>query len=994
MMGLFLLYFFGIAQPLQAQFASNSVLNSGDWYRVSVTDDGLYTLTYQDLQTLGVPVSSIDPNTLKLYGNGGDMLPLNNADPRHDDLVQLTIEVTGSGDNTFDPGDEIHFYAEGPNVWNYEASRARFVHRTHLFDEEAYYFLTHGGSAGQRIVDAPLVNTTPTHSVNTFNDHQFVEDEQVNLLQSGRNWLGEGYDSGVNTYQHTFDFPNIQVGSTGWVYSAFAANTSGVQNNSSFDVAADGNTIGNISIQGVTTSYTADAARLEADSNTFAASVDQVQIDLTFNPFDANAKGWLDHLEVHVRRNLTMSGSSVLFRDLQSVGTGNVAEYTIQATTAAHRIWEVTDLHGVQSIAATQGGGQSVFRETAETIREYIVFDDNAFQSPQLHGTIANQDLHALSQADLVIVSHPNFLSEAERLADHRRNSDGLSVNVATTEQVYLEFSSGKEDPRAIRDFMRMFYSRGNGSDDPKYLLLMGDGSYDTKGRIQPNTHFVPTWQSDNSLSWLFSSMTEDVFGTLDDFEGENPMDIADLGVGRLPVKTLAEASVVVDKLIHYDSPATFGRWRLNTLWLADDEDGNTHLSQTESLVDELEAIDCTPHAVKYHADQFWQGYDSVENHATFPALTNLITTAVDSGQAMINWVGHGGLFGLAHEHVIDTNSVLAWQNPDRLPVLCTYTADFGRFDWQPSQTISERMLLRDDGGIMGYFGSARHPFSSPGYALSLAFNAALFDPFVDEVRLGDVVRQAKAATSSQGANRLHYLYLGDPSMRFARPEHKVVLTDINGQSAGTFQDTIPVGGTMNLTGEVQDGNGTLLSNFNGPIDVIAIKKQRFFTLAQDANSPQASYWNWTDTLHLGVGVVANGVFSYTMTIPNSADPAYGPAKLLFYAQNGVEDAGGCQTDFAFGDILASDDDIDEDPFAITVFPNPVTDRFAVRVDGLLPDGLSLTVHDVTGRLITTRALNEVRTEIEASNWSSGMYMLTVTDQKGRPVQHEKITVR
>ena len=122
-------------------------------------------------------------------------------------------------------------------------------------------------------------------------------------------------------------------------------------------------------------------------------------------------------------------------------------------------------------------------------------------------GTIANQNLHALPQQDMLIVTRSAFLQQAEALAQFHRNKQNLRVAVVELNQVYNEFSSGTNDVTAIRDFTKMFYDRANGNvaQMPKYLLLFGDGTYDN---MNLGDFYIPTYESDKSYERMAGLFT------------------------------------------------------------------------------------------------------------------------------------------------------------------------------------------------------------------------------------------------------------------------------------------------------------------------------------------------------------------------------------------------------------------------------------------------------------------------------------------------------
>src|SRR6202008_673929 len=123
---------------------------------------------------------------------------------------------------------------------------------------------------------------------------------------------------------------------------------------------------------------------------------------------------------------------------------------------------------------------------------------------------VSNQNLRGLGSVTMIVVTNPEFRSEAERLASHRQSHNGWSSVVVTPEEIYNEFSSGRQDVSAIRDFVKLVYDKNPNT--LKAVLIVGKGSYDYKDRMPNNTNFVPTYESRNSLAPLETYSSDDYF--------------------------------------------------------------------------------------------------------------------------------------------------------------------------------------------------------------------------------------------------------------------------------------------------------------------------------------------------------------------------------------------------------------------------------------------------------------------------------------------------
>jgi hypothetical protein len=184
------------------------VLATGPWYKIGVTKPGLHQLDAAFLRNAGIDLDGINPQHIRLFGNGGGMLPQANVAPRPADLTENAIYVAGEADGRFDNDDYVLFYAQGPHEIVYAGDK--FAHRTNLYSDTAFYFLTIGETPGLRsAAQASVAGATAT--VTTFDDYLFHEKDQTNLIQSGREWYGERFDV---TTEHTVNFavPGLVAG--------------------------------------------------------------------------------------------------------------------------------------------------------------------------------------------------------------------------------------------------------------------------------------------------------------------------------------------------------------------------------------------------------------------------------------------------------------------------------------------------------------------------------------------------------------------------------------------------------------------------------------------------------------------------------------------------------------------------------------------------------------------------------------------------------------
>ncbi len=551
---------------------------------------------------------------------------------------------------------------------------------------------------------------------------------------------------------------------------------------------------------------------------------------------------------------------------------------------------------------------------------------------------IANQNIHGLPNTEMVIVVNPDFKDQAERLAQLHRK-EGLSVVVLTPDLVYNEFSSGARDVTAIKDLMKMFYKRANGAPGakPKYLLLFGDGSYINKD-YAGNSNFLPTYQSLNSESLTDSYVCDDYFGFLDDHESDAYSDKLDIGIGRLPVSSVEQATQVVDKIYHYVSTGydpkkdegTFGNWRNRLLFIADDLSGNPgsdnevqHVEEADSLANEVDRRFKPFLTDKIYMDSYKQV--STPGGERYPEAAVAFRNKVQQGALIVNYTGHGGEVGLAHERVLDVQTIEGWTNIDALPLFLTATCEFSRFDDPARTSAGELILLNPKGGGIGLFSTTRLVYSDPNFDMNRFFyDYALPDSTGKTMTLGEIIMHTKsdAAThNSSTPNNMNFMLLGDPALRLAYPTYRVHTTAINGVPVTESSDTLKAFSKITIDGEVTDLNKNVLTGFSGVVDITVLDKaENLRTLGNDG--PQ--YRNFTlkdKMIYIGKATVTAGKFSCNFIVPKDISFGYGKGTIIYYANNGTVDANGGYEDVVVGGV-SNESLRDENGPGISLFMN------------------------------------------------------------------------
>ncbi|MGE5107636.1 MAG: type IX secretion system sortase PorU [Sphingobacteriales bacterium] len=912
----------------QRNYKSNSVLTTGTWYKIAIKKAGIYKVDVAFLNALGINTSSISSNSIRVFGNGGQMLSENNAITPIDDLTENAIEVFDGGDGTFNGNDYFLLYANGPDEWIKDSVNKKFFHRKNLYSNQSFYYISIGGT-GKRIntVSFPGIANV---SVTGFNERYFYELDTVNLMSTGKEWFGEDFGNipGKSlSANFTVNFPNIDLTQPLEISSNVIARSAG--SSSRMDVKINNNLVQQHIIAPVGTGQYDAIAIPSQQTTSFNSAQAALTVNFTYVPSSLNAQAWLNWFELSGRRSLSMNGvDQLLFRDWNSVAAGNAGEFNIQNASAATEIWNITNPLLPLKMETSLTGSDLKFINDCSSLKEYVAFNPVNFLTPSAIGKIDNQDLHNYSYADMIIVTHSSFLSEAQRLATHHFQHDGLKSVVVTTDQVYNEFASGTPDPAAIRDFAKLYYDKANGDSSkmPKYLLLMGDASYDYQNRIKNNTNFVPAYESNSSLDPLSSYTSDDFFGFLNDNDNINnnsASNLLDIGIGRIPAGNLQDAKNVVDKIIHYTQKESFGPWRNDLTFVADDEDGNLHLNDAEIMSATVSGISPVSNEQKIYLDAYKQ--QSGSGGSRYPDVNAAINNKIFSGTLIWNYSGHGGASRLAEEDVLDQDMVNTWSNANKLPLFITATCDFAPYDNPSINSLGEDILLREKNGAIGLMTTTRVVFAFSNRIMNTNYlNFALQKKANGKFRsLGEAVQSAKNytyTTFSDIINNRKFTLLGDPSLTLGFPPLKINTTSINDNNSGV--DTLKALNKYVIKGEVTDINGVLLPDFNGTVyPTIFDKIQSISTLGNDPQSLVTSFSQQDNVLYKGKVKAINGKFIFTFIVPKDINYQFGKGKISYYADNAATDAAGYNNDIVIGG--AGDNSVsDKDGPVIKAFLN------------------------------------------------------------------------
>ena len=513
---------------------------------------------------------------------------------------------------------------------------------------------------------------------------------------------------------------------------------------------------------------------------------------------------------------------------------------------------------------------------------------------PEYLYNITNQDHHADSAVDMVIIipTSQKLLSEAERLKTLHETYDSLRVRIVPADELYNEFSSGTPDANAYRRYMKMLYDRaGTEADQPRYLLLFGDGAWDNRmlssgWRSLSPDDFLLCYESENSFSATKSYVSDDYYCLLDDNEGGSILkDKFDAAVGRLSARTAEEAKILVDKIYAYRTNAYAGAWQNTLCFLGDDGDQNRHMQDAEAVVSTVKSLYANYDIKKIYWDAYTRVTSSTGN--SFPDVTRLIKQQLQKGALVMNYSGHGGPSLLSHEAVLRITD-FGEASSLRLPLWVTAACDVAPFDGQ-SDNIGETAMFNKKGGSIAFYGTTRTVYASYNRLQNQSFMKYLLaSKNGRRLTIGEAAYLAKndfvSGSTEMLTNKLQYVLLGDPALTLASPTEQAVIDSINGKAVADGIQQLKAGSKVTLKGHLPGH-----ADFNGVVTITVRDIEE--TIVGKQNDPVATetafeFQDRPNTIYNGNDSVRNGQFSFSFAVPKDISYSDKTGLFLVYAVN------------------------------------------------------------------------------------------------------------
>jgi len=853
------------AARIRRPVSKTALFESGSWYKIPVARgrEGIFRITGAFLNDHGVDPSAIDPSTLKIFNNGGRMLPRNIDADRPDGLIETPIQVVGMEDGRFDESDYILFYGRGVTGWEYDNARQRLSHFINLYTETNIYWLVfNDGTEGKRIPAQEPESGSVEQARDRATDYGFIENDLHNIFNGGLYWWGYQFiGSGDKSYSIPVPDP-----SNGESLTLLLNMRGGTSNQHQFTVTWNGAPIGGFQFSG---------AREWLQEITITDIQDgSNSLRLGYTGSSSVSQAYVDWIEWEYTRNLNPDEGSLRF--FAAPGAGRIT-YRLSNFDDTPRVWEISGPENITQMTLQSVAGGWIFTHTADEggIGEYLAVTPDQWITPETIEPDTPSSLRSsANSADMVIITHTDFYDQALRLESMRESHDSLDVMVARIQDIYDEFSGGLLDPVAIRDFLA--HTKRTWSRAPGYVLLLGDGDYDYRNRLSQNDkNWIPPYEQDG-FGDSGGRATDDGFTYVTGSDTE-----MDLAIGRLPAQTPEEAEIMVSKIIQYETDPDFGEWRNLVTLVGDDEKGQygTENELRHTSASEQVSLFYLPRRFNQRKIYLMEYEEEIlEGARRKPRARQDLINQINEGTLLVNYIGHGNEEVWAHEWAFHRDTDLpSLTNSRRLPLFYAATCRFGKYDSPFEQSFTEELLRSPGKGGVAVISASRDCNANSNEALNQEFLSDMFPDWGAAKRLGDALRAAKLSTWDTANNEMYHLF-GDPAMRLGAPRHRAVIQKI-------MPDTLKALSLVQIDGEI-------LNAANSWPGYQGLLYTRVFDATKKASYKTISYTLPGNALFRGESETDN-VFQVKFIVPKDIQYGGETGRMSVYFNNSSTDGAG-----------------------------------------------------------------------------------------------------
>ncbi|MDR0927531.1 MAG: type IX secretion system sortase PorU [Ignavibacteria bacterium] len=814
-----------------------SEISNGQWVKLGIGKEGIYAINAADLSSKGMSIPKELIGTIKLYGQSGK--PMNEQLSSDLSLNEQEIIVNTNADGSLA---SIVFYGSAAKAFEYDAKRKIQRHYNNYYDTKNYYLLTYGKTDGKRAIP----HTTPTDNVKykptSYRASLFHEEDKYMPLEPGGGlfWLGDpiSNNSPIVDYLPNFNRTGNVEFLLSYAHTAKMSNTMRVYQGNEL-ILSETMTSVDDSYEGakIWTKFATIPSNLMGSDN---RSV------LKFEYSGSPVYPFHNFYEIHYKSDFVPIDNEItFFSDINNElndatkSSEGVAEYSISGFNGTIYGYDVTDASNpklLSNIATT--GGFFVFRylEKLDSLNVHKYYVASKFNIPSIEeiNPIDLRDVNSeqYANADVIVITPSNFIQSATSYAQYRSNQSNYKVSVVQLDKIYAEFSYGRLDLAAIRNYIQYCFEQWKHK--PQFVVLWGNGTYDFKG-IEPYPNYIPAHQradasyaveqlnSYSSINCRSDNYSTDDFYTCIVGDDQFP----DIAIGRVPIGSNTEGYNYIEKLDLYENHSDRGNWRRNALLMADDGpttsnsagDRTQHTGDAESIYRHIMPDFITN---KVYLVNYPVVYQSGGERRIPKATEEIFNQLNVVGATLFFFVGHGNENSMTHERVFQREMIQQFTNTDKMFLFAAGSCEVGRFD-SPKGTLSADIVLQPKAGAIASFAASRISGSSG--------NTTILTRLLDFVSIKNsdgkyytLGEASKRAKSVGGTSSEFFMYnlLGDPCVRLLFPDINIDIDSIDRVDAKQKSVVdVQAMSKIQVKGKITNNDGSVATDFNGNVNIV-----------------------------------------------------------------------------------------------------------------------------------------------------------------------------
>ncbi|MDR2578998.1 MAG: C25 family cysteine peptidase [Chitinispirillales bacterium] len=712
-------------------------------------------------------------------------------------------------------------YVGGTSDWSYNANWRQYIFSLNRLDDQRTYWLAVKRSGSGLTMERFLEPPADSAPVDNFESNLFLRSPGVlsgNNEEGGTDWAWRRFTVGRADTTIRLDLPGLERGRAG-------------------SIQFRNGRIHNPSTAGAPASTGTISARLGGNELCAVCGIGSVEVDswpsddllITYTHSHSNTRAYLEVNSLHVRYPSTLAVSDAAGRlEVFSSTTSGTVGYRLSKESGerAYVVRVPIDGHGVTLIDIVgaerayhtwNDAGNEGTRYLVTLEKDIVDYSDSLriFTAlPTVNSTFQIRDLRAANETDYLIVTHEDFLAASIRLAEHKARVGFGRPRIVLLGDILQQFGGGNMDPAAIRNFLLYVYRHWNGGDEFSYVVLMGSGHYDYKYVSTRNPNFMP-------VPYINGRLNEDFYVLFNTMIHPSSQHSAYYFLGRLPAKSPAQAFDMVDKIIEMEDPrvANFDSWRNRVLMSADDDQQGPNEDNIKDHVNSSERLSAIIERNRPEVDlRKLYLYEFEWDERWFkPSATRTLINEINSGVALFNWFGHGGMEVIADERLLSTTDIGALSNRGRYPVITLFSCSVGKFDQPGRDCIAELLVRQPRAGAIASISGARLVVPRHNEGLAAPFFEALFSLERQSANfsIGSALRYAKHMYTVSHESKF-YVILGDPSITFSARNRGVDLRITSISDPAVTLDTLKALQRISIRGAVTDLDGLTDANFSG----------------------------------------------------------------------------------------------------------------------------------------------------------------------------------